>query len=809
MQGVLQRLRYSLRTLSKSTGPNLTILLTLMLGIGANTAIFTMDYATLLAPLPYPYPDQLVNVWSKFQGRRNTVSPGDFADWKRQSAAFQDLNAWGADNFHIAAHAQDRPEFIDGLEATTGYCAMLGQPLSLGRCFLPEEGKSGREHVVILSHRLWQRLGANRQIVGQTIRINAEPYIVVGVMAPGSADRRDEELIVPLVFKPKQQVSRDARYWGVTGRLKPGVTIQQAQARMDWLTAREAQDYPASNRGWSALVEPLKNDFLPQGRQLMLWLLLVGVGLLLLMACLNVANLLLAQGITRQRAVAIRAALGASPSSIFGEVLTESVVLAVMGGIMGIAAGYAVLKGLVAMAPPDTLPAEADLRLNLPVLLVMFATTALAGTLCGYAPAWYASRLNPADVLGSGGRLGIHTSRQRLRRLLLIGEFALALPMLAGAGLTIRSLWNLTHVDLGARTDHILGFYVDSPSIQENRGRINSYYRSMLASIAAVPGVTNVSALEYLPLDRFHEPIRFSIAGKAEYADPLSRPSADIQMATPDYFQTFRIQVLRGRTFTDSDTETSPRIAMVNEAFATRFLKDLNPLDQRLVMDQWIPGEPSPRPAVEWQVVGVFGTVKSRGAREDYPQIAVPFWQMGPPVAGIGVRTGPVPEAMVDSISAAIGAVDSQAALALTRTMEQVHGEALANDRFMVVLFLSFAMAALLLAVGGVHGVTAFSAAQRTKEIALRMALGATPSRVVALVLTEGLTLASIGSVTGVLGAWFAGRAMQGILFGVPGTDLLTLIAMGLGLLLPALGACYYPAHRASAVEIMQLLKAE
>jgi putative ABC transport system permease protein len=321
----------------------------------------------------------------------------------------------------------------------------------------------------------------------------------------------------------------------------------------------------------------------------------------------------------------------------------------------------------------------------------------------------------------------------------VIGEFAMALPMLVGVGLMTHSLWNLTGVDLGVRTDHMLGFYLDSPAAPSNRKQINSYYRNMLARIEAVPGVTSVAALSHLPLDSLHEATRFSIAGSLEYGRLSSGPSADIQTATPDYFRTFGIRIIRGRGFNNADDETGVKVAMVNEAFAARFLTALDPLNQRILMDQWIPGSPNPVPAVQWQIVGVFHTVKSHDAREDVPQIAVPFWQMGPDVAGIGVRTGPEPAAMIESISSAVNATDSRAALALTRTMDQVRGQTLAGDRFTLILFASFGAIALLLAAVGVHGVTAFSVAQRSHEIALRMALGATRNRVVAFIVKEGL----------------------------------------------------------------------
>jgi putative ABC transport system permease protein len=807
LDSLKRSLGVAVHCLRRNPGLALTVIVTLALGIGANTAIFTVHYATLLAPLPYPQPDQLVMVWSRHKGQsRDRVSPADFTDWKRQSVAFQDLNAWTPDNFHVAT--QDKRQLLDGMEATPGYCAMLGYPMFLGRSFLPEEGESGKEHVVILTHRLWQRLGANSEVVGRKLRINGSLYTVVGVLAAGSADRKEEELIVPLVSSLTQELDRGSRDWAVAGRLKPGVTIQQAQASLDSIAANEAQDYPETNRGWGALVEPLKNDFFPKNRQLMLWMLLGAVGFLLLIACLNVANLLLAQGITRQREVAIRGALGAKPATIFAHFLLESMVLSVLGGILGIIAGCAMLRGLVAVMPPNALPPEADVRLKVPVLLIMFCSATLSGVAFGCAPAWYASRLNPAQLLKDGGRTGTGVGRNRLRRLLVIAEFALALPMLAGAGLMIHSLWNLTHVDLGIRTDHVLGFYLDSPMIPTKREEINAYYRRILAGIGAVPGVTHVSAMEHLPLDSLHYAVPFGISGKSAQADSSSHPSADLQTPTPDYFTTFGIRIVRGRAFTEYDNEKGPKVAMVNEAFANSFLKDLYPLEHRVVMEQFVPGSASHKP-VEWQIVGVFHTVKSRGAREDFPQIAVPFWQMGADVAGIGVSTGPDPAAMIKSISAAVSAVDPQAALALTRTMDQVHDEALANDRFTLVLFSIFAILALSLTAVGIYGVISFAAGQRSREIALRMALGGTRNRIVASVVQEGLVLACVGLGLGLIGACFVGRAMQSVLFGVGATDFSILGAVALMLLSMALLACYLPANRAASVELMQALRAD
>jgi putative ABC transport system permease protein len=805
LETFLQDIRFGLRMLRKNPGFTATAILTLALGIGANTAIFTLAYATLLAPLPYPQANQLVNVWSKVQGHRNRVSVGDFVDWKRQSSVFQDVNAWSEGDFNIAT--QDRPEDIIGLHATRGYYTMLGNPLLLGRDFLPEEGEPGKEYVVILSYRLWRHLGGNPSIVGHPMKINGEAYTVVGVMAPGTADRWEWELIVPLVFKPEQIRNHDARYWLVTGRLKPGVTIAEAQAEMNSMAANEAQNFPKSNQGVDALVQSFKKDLLPNDRQLTLWLLLGAVGFLLLIACLNVANLLLAKGVARQREVAIRSALGAKSATIFAQFLTESLVLAGLGGMAGIVIGYALLQELIAAIPPGSLPAEADPHLNIPVLLTLLGAMAVVGLLFGSAPAWYASRLHPEEALKQGGRSGSGLGQHRLRRILVMAEFAIALPLLTGAGLAIHSFWNLAHIDLGIQTDHILGFYLVPVQMPKGSAQINSYYRRILASIAAVPGVSSACAMTYLPLDHLHAEMPFTIAGRPDYTNPSLRPNADFETVTPDYFRTFGIRIVKGRAFTDADDASSLRVAMVNETFANTFLKGIDPLRQRVVMMKEISAPNGP--TAEWQIVGVFHTVKSRGSREDTPEIDAPFWQMAFPLSGMGVRTAEDPAAMVKSIAAAVSAVDSQAALALTRSMEQVRDEGLANERFTAILFASFAGVGLLLAAVGIYGVTAFSVAQRSHEIALRMALGSTRNQTIALVMKEGLLLACIGLALGLLGTYFVGRAMQNTLFGVGAIDFPTLDAVSFMLLLAALLACYMPARRVTRVDPMVALRYE
>jgi predicted permease len=523
----------------------------------------------------------------------------------------------------------------------------------------------------------------------------------------------------------------------------------------------------------------------------------------------NVANLLLARSMARQKEMAVRSSLGATPRAIFTQLLTESILLALIGGALGVGVGYAMLHGFMAAMPENTLPSEADLSLNYPVLLFTLGATTLAGLLFGCVPAWHASRVDPAETLKEGGRSGTGIGRKRLRQALVIGEFTLALSLLAGAGLAIHSFLNLTRVDLGVRTDHVLTFWLPIPDTRsKDPVLIAAHYRQLLASIRAVPGVMSVSAQTGTPLEGAGFGMPFTIAGKPAYADPSQRPNTRFGMVTPDYFKTFGIRLVNGRTFTEQDTATGVKVAMVNEEFVRKFLKGTDPLQQRVAVEQLIPGVTRLGPPVEWQIVGVFHNVRDN-LREDNPETLIPFWQIPWPGASMGVLTSEDPGALTKSVAAAVHKVDPDVALASPRTMEQVHHDVLSDDRFTLVLFACFAAIALLLAALGIYGVMTFSVAQRAHEIALRMALGATRGRVVSLILREGVTLAAIGFALGLLGAYFIGRAMQSTLHGVSALDLSAFSAVGCVLLAAALLACFLPAHRAASTEPMRVLRTE
>jgi putative ABC transport system permease protein len=805
MNSILQNVRFALRQLRKSPGFTLTATITLALGIGANTAIFSVVYSTLLAPMPYPQPDQLVMVWSKIQGFRNGVSAGDFDDWRRQSTAFQALNAWTGGSFNLAT--KDRPEYVQGQSTTPGMYKMMGVKFQLGRDFLPEEGTLGKEHVVVLLNKLWKKLGSDPNIIGKQMKINGEPYTVVGVMAPGQADRLDQNLIVPLVFKP-EQLNHDFHWLLAMGRLKQGVTIQQAQSNMDAVTAQIAKDHPKSNQGWGALVEPLKNDFMPKERIQTLWLLLGAVGFVLLIACVNVANLLLAKGTTRQKEVAVRVALGAKRSAIFLQFLTENVLLAVTGGLIGVGVGWLALRGLLYVMPQGTLPSEADLSLNVPVLLFSFGASVLAGLLFGCAPAWYATNVDPGEALKEGGRTGSSAGRRGLRRALVVGEFALALALLTGAGLAIHSFWNLTQVDLGFSTEHIQTFFLPVPDERpKDPAQITEYYRRMLEQIRALPGVTDASVSTGLPLYGAGFGMPFTIPGAPDIKDPSQRPTAAFGMVTPEYFKTFGIKVLRGRSFTDQDKAGSVRVAMVSESFVEKYFKDKDPLQQRLMVEELIPGVTKLGAALPWQIVGVFHDVRGNGLREGRPEIEIPFWQIPWPTSNFGVRTSVDPALMTREIEGAVHSVDPEIALAELHTMDEIKHDVMAGDRFTMMLYACFAVVALLLAAVGIYGVMAFTVSQRVHEIGLRMALGASRGNVVGLILKEGTVLALLGLGLGLIGAFFVGRGMHSSLYGVGSLDVTAIAAVAFVLFGAALLASWVPAMRAASIQPMHALR--
>jgi putative ABC transport system permease protein len=808
---LLRDIRYGLRLFWKSPGFTSVSLLALALGIGATTAIFSLLYSVLLAPLPYAHSDELVMIWSHQKGERIETSPSDYLDWQKQSTVFQSVNAWTGAGFTIST-----PEWTEQVQATRvapGFFDLLsGEKPYLGRHFLPEDTEIGNDQVVILTYRFWrEKFGSDPNIVGKKLRMSGELYTVLGVAAPGPNDKGDADMSVPLALK-SEEINREFHFLLVMGRLKPGVTLAGANAEMSVIAQRLAQANPKTNKGLTVTVEPLKNDFLPRSTRTGLWLMMGAVAFVLLIACVNIANLLLAWGTARQKEIAVRAAQGATRARLFRQFLIESLSLAVIGGSLGVLLAEIILRGVLSAMPRNQLgiPYEADPQLNIPVLLFTLGATLLSGVLFGCAPAWHAARQNTSDLLKEGGRSSSGARHNRLRRILVVAEFALALVLVAGAGLIVRSFWNLTNVDLGIRVDHVLTFNVPLQHERTaNAEQVRNQYAQLLERIRAVPGILNAAASPGLPAAGAGR-LPFSIVGQPS-EDVSKQPAVAFQPVTPGYFETYGIRLRRGRFLNGQDRAGGVRVAMVSESFVRQYLSGLDPLTQRVKIPELITGAEPPLGApIEWQIVGVFHDVQYEShPTAGSPEIDVPFDQSPWPFTTIAVRTAGHPAAVSNSLSAAIRSVNPDYPMTRVRTMDQVVSESLVTDRFALVVFGSFAGLALLLAAIGVYGVMTFSVAQRNHEMGIRIALGAGTSQVLKQLVGEGMASALIGMAIGLPGAYFVGKTLRSQLFNVGAIDVRALFSVGAILLASALLACYAPARRATKIDPMKALRQE
>ena len=810
MSNFLRYVRFGIRLLTKDPGFTSVALLALVLGIGANTAIFSVVYAALLAPMPYPEPDQLVMVWSHIGNGNNSVSPGDYLDWKHNNKVFQDVVAWNGGSYSLSKDGEPA-EQIQARIISPGMYTMVGTRMTLGRDFLEEEGQVGKDHEVIMTNQFWKdRFGGDPQIIGKPLRMNGELYTVVGVLEPGQSDRLESKLFTPLSFKP-DQISHDVHWLLVMARMKPGVTLKQANDDMASVTGRIAELYPASNKGWGASVEQLKNDFVARETIQNLWMMMGAVAFVLLIACVNVANLLLARGTARQKEVAVRSSLGATRWQLFWQFLVESLTLALTGGALGIAFSWVLLKVILLLVPPNALPSEADVSLNIPVLLFTLGCTVMAGILCGCAPALQTWKTNLIDTLKEGGRTGSSAGRHGLRRVLVVVEFALALTLLAGAGLVIHSFYKLTKVNLGFRQDHLLTFNLPVANKRFSKPEeITLFYRGLVEQVRALPGISSVSVSTGMPMMGTNFGMPFSIVGQPE-GDRASRPAAGFNQVTPDFYRTFGVQITKGRAFTEQDTAGSVHVAIVNNNFVKKYLPaGVDPLTQRVVIAELVSLDQKLGKEVEWQIVGVYENVHNGGVRgEGFPEVDVPFAQSPWPQSSMAVRTSGDPASVTKSIAAVVSSMEPDLPMDQVKTMDQLVGERLASDRFAMILFSIFAGVALLLAAIGIYGVMSFAVAQRTHEIGLRMALGAGTQQVLRLVLREGLVLAFVGLALGLVGSYFVTKAMESVLFEIKGSDPIAVGAVSAVLLIAAMLACYLTARRASRVDPMVALRDE
>lgn len=808
MNTLFQDLRYGLRMLAKNPGFTAVAVLTLALGIGANTAIFSVVNAVLLRPLPYKDADQLVMVWGKNVEKGYTfdlVSPPDVADWRAQNRVFQQMA--DADDATYTLTGVGEPTSIVAYQLSPEFFSVLGVAPQAGRTFHPEETQPGKNHVVVLSHRLWQnRFGGDPGEIGKAITLNGEKYSVIGIMPPGfSYPTQDTELWTPLTVDSNLAGNRGLRYLRVLARLKPGVTVEQAQAEMDTIAGRLTREYPDTNKGYATNIETLRDMRVGDIRPALL-VLFAAVGFVLLIACANVANLFLARAAARQKETAIRAALGANRLRLMRQYATESILLALVGGAIGLLLATWGVGALVALFPPTianlNIPRVDKIPIDGWVLGFALLTALLTGLVFGSAPAFSAMRLNVNETLKETERSSTGSLRGvRFRKGLVVAEISVALIMLAGAGLMIRSFLHLLRGNLGFTPENVLTLRVRLP---ENKYHTDTQRRvfenRVLERLSTLPAVRSVGEVTFLPLSGWWGQRTFSIEGQPPLHEK-ERPGAVWSSVSPDYFQTIGIPLIKGRSFTELDREETPAVVIISEALARRYWDGAEPLGKRLTIE----GEKTPR-----EIVGVVGEIRQFGlANPAKPVIYMPFRQLPAPLLCFAVRTASNPLSLANAARQAVWTVDKDQAISHVMTMTQLVSESLAPQRVSVILLGIFAGLALLLAAVGIYGVISYSVTQRSHEIGVRIALGAEYRTVLKLVVGEGLRLALAGVALGVLGALGLTRFMSSLLYGVRPADPTTFVEVAVLLTLVALLASYIPARRATKVDPMVALRYE
>jgi predicted permease len=804
---VWRDLRFGVRTLLKSPAFTVVAVLSLALGIGANTAIFSVVNGILLRPLPYPEPDRIVDVWhtppqASFPGQRIfSVSPANYLDWKQQSRSFEQMAVYQYAGFSLSDGGE--PVRVTGAAVSSDLFSVLRSPVGRGRAFSAEEEQPGRDQVVVLGHGLWQRaFGANPDIVGRTVNLNSRGYTVVGVMPPGFEFPEEAELWVPLAWGAEERQTRAIHDYTVVARLKQGVALEQARAEMNTISSRLEQQYPEDNKGWGATVVPLHEDLVGDVRPALL-VLFSAVGFVLLIACANVANLMLARGANRRKEIALRIALGATRGRIVRQLLCESVLLAVVGGLLGLLLARWGAQLLVRLSS-GSLPHASEVGVDAWALGFTLLVSVAAGALAGIAPALQFSRNEISETLKQGtGRTGGGSVRQRTRRALVVVEVALSLILLVGAGLMIRSFWKLQNVDPGFDTSNALTLRVPlaPPRYAEPQQQL-AFHDRVLEQIRALPGVVAAGSTTTLPLTGGGSKQPFTVEGQP--APPVAeQPLAQTRYVSPDYFRAAGIPVRRGRAFDDRDGDGAPQVVIISEAMARRFFPGQNPVGQRLT-----PSFHLKQGARE--IVGVVGDVKSSGLdAEMAATMYLPYRQSPRPWLSFVVRTASDPQGLVQPVTRAVYSVDKEQAVTGVRTMEQVLAESLSGRRFNMTLLITFAALALLLAAVGVYGVMSYTVMLRRRELGIRMALGARAGDVLRLVLGQGLALTLVGVAVGLAGAYGLTRLMASLLYGVTATDFLTFGSVSGVIVVVGLLASFLPARRATKVDPLVALRSE
>jgi putative ABC transport system permease protein len=805
---MVEDLRYSLRVLARGPSFTLVAVVGLALGIGANSAIFTATNAVLLRPLPYQKSDQLVLLWQV--DRRNgdheiKASSPDYIDWKEQSSVFQDIAAFNANsglglNLSGTGHSgAGHPARISATSVTGNLFSVLGVTPTLGRSFLPDEERPGSAPICILSHDLWRRqFGSDPKIIGKAVTLNGEMWTVVGVMPAGFRFPQSVDLWVPATVRSTARTKRAQHYLGVIARLKPGLSLDHAQAELDSLARRMELQYPETNAGLGIKLVPLRTQITGNIRPALL-VLFGATGFVLLIACTNLANLLLVRATVREAEMSLRLALGASRARLVRQLLTESALLGLLGGILGLILAFAGAR-LLFNHSPSNFPRTNEIAVDGRVLAFTLGLSVFTAVIFGVVPALQASKPDLIRTLKVGGRGStMGQGWQRLRLLLVASEMALALVLLIGASLMIRSFFRLQEVNIGLDPLNVLTLNTTLAVDRYPAPRQVAFYRDVVERIGALPGVTSVGAVDNLPLGG-SDVHSFGILGRSAW-DPGDEPSGEFSVVTPQYFSAIGIPLAKGRYFTEGDGDESPRVAIISDAVAGHYWPQEDPLGKKITIDF----EREPR-----EIVGVVGNVRHLGIDKQEPlQVYIPHSQRGGAAMYLVVRTTSDPLNLVPSVRAAVEAVDNDQPVYDIQTMEQRLSDSVSPRRFNMFLLGTFAAIALLLAGGGTYGVMSYYVTQQTHDIGVRMAMGADQVKVVTLIMGKGLAILFCALAIGVAVAFAFSRVISGLLFGISTLDLTSILGASLLLTTVGLLACYIPARRASRVDPTVALRCE
>jgi putative ABC transport system permease protein len=801
METLLKDLRYGFRSLLKRPGFSLIALIALALGIGANTAIFSLVNAVLLRPLPFPDPDQLVWAWGNIRnaGNRASVSPPDFLDFRSQNKTFEQFAASSTQPLAMNLTGNGEPERLSASGVTGNYFQALRVQPSLGRGFTLENERPGQDEVAVLSYALWQsRFAGDASIVNKSIVLDGKSFQVIGVMPKNFTFPHNADLWVPMNFDSDPEMKwRKAHFLRPIGRLKPGLKLSDAQADTDAISLSLEKLYPDSNTGWSLRLVSLREQLVGNTRGT-LFILFGAVGFVLLIACANVANLMLVRAATRQKEIALRAALGASRIRLIRQLLTESVLLAVIGGALGVLIAMFGVDLLLKLSE-GSIPITAEVKIDATVLMFTLLVSFGTGLLFGLVPAFRTLKLSLTDSLKEAGRIGGGQLRSRTRSLLVVFECAVAVVLLIGAGLLVRSLVELLKTNPGFEADGVLTMRLDlSRKKYDTPEKAARFFGGLESQIGRLPGVEAVGLVTELPLSGQRNDMPFTVEGRP----PVSIDQAfdaDFRRVNRDYFKALQIPLLRGRNFTEQEVEQSNKVLLVSEQLVAAVFPNEDPIGKRL---QFVMGPDM------WEIIGIVGDVRDRALGTP------PFATMYLPTrvtsrSNLVVRTQGDPLNLVGAIRREIHAIDPEQPVAAVRTMNDWIDTSAATPRFNTLLLGLFAVVALLLATTGIYGVMSYVVAQRTHEIGVRMALGAGRWNVLNLVLRQGMGLVLIGVVLGLFGAFAVTRVMSALLFGVTAKDPFTFAVVAVLLALVAFVACYIPARRATKVDPLVALRYE